>query len=647
LKLTEKISLKAVRLYFQREPRIAVTVFTIEMLPNNRTLYKLCGRFNNMETRFSAREPRILVTDDESRSSNDIQPHLGPDVMSADVVCENEEAEGHYIFIRDDRKKLELFSICELEVFQLKKDDDDCGDPEIPRGATVHQLQQTVSNDDSYTREREFICNDGLTLYSGNERTTITCSQGMWNSSHVRCEAEKCPELLSIPHGNIFVEFDDYDVMYTAKVECDRGFVTWGHSKVACNEGRWSGPPAECRPLSCGPPPTLDNANVKLTSGSTLWKDEAVYQCGDGFIMVVDNASAQEYTKTICEDDGYWSAISDVKCVNATQLTGAGYLSGPAKISINIIYCLLALLILTCIPVPLLAYFCSRRRNKDKSNPSLEQISNKEEAVTPSEPCDSPKIGIYSVPNGLVLRPATVSPNTLRSLSAVSSFKPFSYTEQPSSLPYHGWTITEAQETPPIPPQIDNEPHSLSNEPIIDEAGYASLIIKREHLYEPVTESSEHNYSNNDRSFEINEHNYANNEHSFEIDEPNYSNNEMGFKITEHNYSNDENKFEINEHNYANVSHEESNEHQESESYPDLLQMVTRDKPSAVSDKPRPHSDTTLSDVSSMYAKVDLSRKHSRPNSDEIDTKKQQDSYTKTLIKKFDLFLQQGGHSQT
>ena len=68
-------------------------------------------------------------------------------------------------------------------------------------------------------------------------------------------------------------------------------------------------------------------------------------------------------------------------------------------------------------------------------------------------------------------RPATVSPNTLRSLSAVSSFKPFSYTEQPSSLPYHGWTITEAQETPPIPPQIDNEPHSLSNEPIIDEAG--------------------------------------------------------------------------------------------------------------------------------------------------------------------------------
>ena len=129
------------------------------------------------------------------------------------------------------------------------------------------------------------------------------------------------------------------------KVECDRGFVTWGHSKVACNEGRWSGPPAECRPLSCGPPPTLDNANVKLTSGSTLWKDEAVYQCGDGFIMVVDNASgtlksnykyrlnsplfsAQEYTKTICEDDGYWSAISDVKCVNATQLTGAGYLSG-------------------------------------------------------------------------------------------------------------------------------------------------------------------------------------------------------------------------------------------------------------------------------------------------------------------------------
>ena len=69
------------------------------------------------------------------------------------------------------------FEVGKYKINSNFADDDDCGDPEIPRGATVHQLQQTVSNDDSYTREREFICNDGLTLYSGNERTTITCSQ--------------------------------------------------------------------------------------------------------------------------------------------------------------------------------------------------------------------------------------------------------------------------------------------------------------------------------------------------------------------------------------------------------------------------------------------------------------------------------------
>merc|ERR1719357_2304953 len=84
-------------------------------------------------------------------------------------------------------------------------------------------------------------------------------------------------------------------------------------------------------------------------------------------------------------------------------------------------------------------------------------------------------------------------------------------------------------------------------------------------------------------------------------------------------------------------------------SYPDLLEMVTRsNSPSA-------------REQAGMYAKVDLSRKRSRPNSDASTIESNGsstttattpaggngglDSYTRTLIDRFNSFLETEGHS--
>ena len=105
------------------EPLVAVTIFTIEMLPGNRTLYKMCGRYNFTNSGPGGgqeREPRRFVTDSENQIS-DISSLRHRDTpgeqITLEVACENQDAVGHFIFIRDDRKKEDYFKVCEVEVF--------------------------------------------------------------------------------------------------------------------------------------------------------------------------------------------------------------------------------------------------------------------------------------------------------------------------------------------------------------------------------------------------------------------------------------------------------------------------------------------------------------------------------------------------
>lgn len=465
--------------------------------------------------------------------------------------------------------------------------------------------------------------------------------------------AKQCPELDSVSHGKIVMEFDDYDVMYRARVVCDRGHVTWGHSHVSCDDGTWSDTAATCRPLSCGHPAPLEFASVVLTNGTTLWRDEAVYKCNPGYLMVVNDSSAQPDSVSVCSDDGEWSRNTNIKCVDASQLDG--YLSGPARISINIIYCLLALLIV--MSAPLLVFYCcgnkcGANRNKTSSQlqmsitpnskddeDSMSQKTNQDSGLsTGSSILPSPKVGIYSVSSGMVLQPATVSPNTLRSFSATAnSFKPFSYTAQPVSMPvWQGKERNVTRSSLPFhfeSPMMSSDFHDVSKqEPVIDEAGYASLILKQNPIYEPVRESTV-----SGRSEDVDD----------DVEE-----------VSVANTYDDVPRTSDTEHNYANIEYPDPvtiMARDSSASYPDLLQMVTKTPPSAPEPPGHLRHSGGLSEpeVDNLYAKVDLTRKRSRPNSSESgdtvvnNTKNNLDSYTKTLIEKFNLFLEQGGHTQS
>ena len=355
--------------------------------------------------------------------------------------------------------------------------------------------------------------------------------------------------------------------------------------------------------------------------------------------------SAQQHALSVCSEEGVWLQNFDIKCVDASQL--GGYLSGTARISINIIYCLLALLII--MSVPLLVYYCCgrnchlKRKKKEKAATMMitgtkddkEDDAGHDSGVSSGgSSLPSPKVGIYSVSSGKILAPATVSPNTLRSLSTSSNtFKPFSYTSQPNSLPYSNWpkkernaTRTSLQFHFDSPMMEDVHCSTPRSEPVIDEAGYASLIIKTEDpVYEPVRETED----------DVTMAPGGNMDNMYD-DVPSA----RSSSVT------------LGEHNYANLSYEEpgettvttvTSEPGPSASYPDLVQMVQTKQPGGQSESElRSSSGVSLDN---LYAKVDLTRKRSRPNSSDSEetvvqnTRNGLDSYTKQLIEKFNQFL--------
>ena len=325
--------------------------------------------------------------------------------------------------------------------------------------------------------------------------------------------------------------------------------------------------------------------------------------------------------------------------MDASQL--GGYLSGTARISINIIYCLLALLII--MSVPLLVYYCCgkncqlKKKKKKKAAAMITGIKDDGEdgsghdsgVSSTSSSLPSPKVGVYSVSSGKILAPATVSPNTLRSLSTLSnSFKPFSYT-QPNSLPHNdnNWPKKERNTTRTSlqfhfdSPMMGDSCSTSRSEPHIDEAGYASLIIKQEDpVYEPVRESLE--------------------------DVTMTPGGIMGNMYDDVPSNRSSSSVTLGEHNYVNLSYEELElpgpVMTDSASYPDLVQMVQVQTKKSETDLRRA-SDGSSSHLDNLYAKVDLTRKRSRPNSsvseETVVQNTKKNSYTKQLIEKFNQFL--------
>jgi len=203
-------------------------------------------------------------------------------------------------------------------------------------------------------------------------------------------------------------------------------------------------------------------------------------------------------------------------------------------------------------------------------------------------------------------------------------------------------------------PSSQSSPVPPPGSPTIDEAGYASLVSLRKEetkdpIYEPISERRPLPVVGNKIQQQQEEENLGGN--TYDCVPP------MAPNI-DHLYANTQmmeeeerksKKEKVNPTTTLLRKEKVLVRSSASGSYPDLLEMVTRsNSPSA-------------REQAGMYAKVDLSRKRSRPNSDASTIESNGsstttattppggngglDSYTRTLIDRFNSFLETEGHS--
>lgn len=127
-----------------------------------------------------------------------------------------------------------------------------CSTPQIQNGIVL-------GTDFSCGKSAQFQCLEGFKLLGPSE---VTCeAAGKWSSGFPRCGQISCGSPPIIP--NTFINgsgsADENTIIYT----CLTGFVMSGSPELTCMEtGVWKKPYPSCELLSCGPPPSVPNAEV-------------------------------------------------------------------------------------------------------------------------------------------------------------------------------------------------------------------------------------------------------------------------------------------------------------------------------------------------------------------------------------------------
>nr|KAF6399637.1 complement factor H [Molossus molossus] len=133
-----------------------------------------------------------------------------------------------------------------------------------------------------------YVCEDGFRI-PGNDK--ITCHLGQW-SAPPQCEGLPCGTPPRISNAVLLNTGDHYQYGDTVTYKCLEGFSTHGPASVECLGRQWSHPP-ECTKTTCSDPPRFRNA--KLTHQTkTLYQpgDKVAYRCEDDYEM--DGSSSVE-----------------------------------------------------------------------------------------------------------------------------------------------------------------------------------------------------------------------------------------------------------------------------------------------------------------------------------------------------------------
>ncbi|XP_014397452.1 PREDICTED: complement factor H [Myotis brandtii] len=126
-----------------------------------------------------------------------------------------------------------------------------------------------------------YICKDGFKL---SKEDGITCHRGKW-SAPPQCVGIPCGPPPEVSNAVVFGRLNSYPHGGKYTYTCNIGFQIQGPAYVECSGGKWSSPP-ECTTKTCSIPPSYDNAIlVGQPKNSYKSGEQVTYRCPDYYQM--------------------------------------------------------------------------------------------------------------------------------------------------------------------------------------------------------------------------------------------------------------------------------------------------------------------------------------------------------------------------
>ncbi|NXV57103.1 SVEP1 protein, partial [Molothrus ater] len=170
----------------------------------------------------------------------------------------------------------------------------ECTLPSPPENGFLHVTENRLGSAVRYT------CRPGFTLVGSDTRLCLQSRQ--WSHTAPYCKALMCNSPNHPLNGK--VRGENYTYGSVVYYECDPGYQLNGPSERRCQESqKWDGSEPICIPVSCGPPPVLENGQV--TGEDYTFQRHTEYRCNEGFLLDGDRSR-------VCLENGSWSGITPV-----------------------------------------------------------------------------------------------------------------------------------------------------------------------------------------------------------------------------------------------------------------------------------------------------------------------------------------------
>ncbi|NXJ67175.1 C4BPA protein, partial [Rostratula benghalensis] len=205
-----------------------------------------------------------------------------------------------------------------------------CGQPDIPNGNFEY------STDLQFGATITFTCNEGYRLIGESSSQCVLQGNDVYWDHIPSCEIIPCPSPPEIENGQIIHKHTDYVFGMAAIYSCNAKFVLIGDDTIHCTtennlEGKWSGPPPECRVVRCENPEVKNGKKLSGFGTEYTYKNTVTFGCDPGHVLKGSSI-------VTCEADSTWKpplpTCDPIYCGPAprfpyAELTGAVAESSP------------------------------------------------------------------------------------------------------------------------------------------------------------------------------------------------------------------------------------------------------------------------------------------------------------------------------